>query len=115
MRRAGSGTPCYCAADHVGDEPFAVLLGDDLIDAKDDLLARMIAARSRFGGSVVALMEVPSDQISNYGCAAFKPTDDIDIVAVTDLIEKPHVSEAPSNWIVIGRYVCDPGDLLRAA
>jgi UTP--glucose-1-phosphate uridylyltransferase len=98
----------FCAADHVGDEPFAVLLGDDLIDVKDNLLARMIAARNRYGGSIIALMEVPSDMISSYGCAAFKPTDDPDIVAVTDLIEKPDAREAPSNWIVIGRYVCDP-------
>jgi UTP--glucose-1-phosphate uridylyltransferase len=104
----GLGHAVLCAADHVGDEPFAVLLGDDLIDMRDDLLARMIAARQRYGGSIVALMEVPRDQISAYGCAAFKPTDDPEIVAVTDLIEKPHVSEAPSNWIVIGRYVCDP-------
>jgi len=104
----GLGHAVYCAADHVGEEPFAVLLGDDLIDKRDDLLARMIAARKRYGGSIVALMEVPSDQVSSYGCAAFKPTDDADIVAVTDLVEKPDVSEAPSNWIVIGRYVCDP-------
>jgi UTP--glucose-1-phosphate uridylyltransferase len=104
----GLGHAVLCAAEHVGDEPFAVLLGDDLIDKKDDLLARMIAARKRYGGSIVALMEVPHEQISSYGCAAFKPTDDPDIVAVTDLIEKPDASEAPSNWIVIGRYVCDP-------
>jgi UTP--glucose-1-phosphate uridylyltransferase len=104
----GLGHAVLCAADHVGDEPFAVLLGDDLIDRKDDLLARMIAARQRYGGSIIALMEVPADQISSYGCAAFKPTDDPEIVAVTDLVEKPHASEAPSNWIVIGRYVCDP-------
>ncbi len=104
----GLGHAVLCAAEHVGDEPFAVLLGDDLIGKRDDLLARMIAARKRYGGSIVALMEVPHEQISSYGCAAFKPTDDPDIVAVTDLIEKPDASEAPSNWIVIGRYVCDP-------
>ena len=104
----GLGHAVYCAADHVGDEPFAVMLGDDLIDMRDDLLAKMIAARKRYGGSIIALMEVPPDQISAYGCAAFKPTDDPDIVAVTDLVEKPDVSEAPSNWILIGRYVCDP-------
>ncbi len=104
----GLGHAVLCAADHVGDEPFAVMLGDDLIDDRDDLLARMIAARQLYGGSIVALMEVPPDQISAYGCAAFKPTDDPEIVAMTDLIEKPDPSEAPSNWIVIGRYVCDP-------
>ena len=104
----GLGHAVLCAADHVGDEPFAVMLGDDLISTDDDLLGRMIAARQRYGGSIVALMEVPADQISAYGVAAFKPTDEPDIVAVTDLVEKPETSEAPSNWIVIGRYVCDP-------
>jgi UTP--glucose-1-phosphate uridylyltransferase len=104
----GLGHAVLCAAGHVGDEPFAILLGDDLISADDALVARMIAARQKYGGSIVALMEVPADQVSAYGVAAFKPTDDADIVAVTDLIEKPDISEAPSNWIVIGRYVCDP-------
>jgi UTP--glucose-1-phosphate uridylyltransferase len=104
----GLGHAVLCGAEHVGDEPFAVLLGDDLIDARDDLLARMIAARKRYGGSIVALMEVPASQTSAYGVAAFKPTDDQDIVAITDLVEKPNEGEAPSNWIVIGRYVCDP-------
>ncbi|HXS66233.1 MAG TPA: UTP--glucose-1-phosphate uridylyltransferase [Streptosporangiaceae bacterium] len=104
----GLGHAVLCGAEHVGDEPFAVMLGDDLIDRKDDLLARMLAARSQYGGSIVALMEVPASQTSAYGVAAFKPTDDPDIVAITDLIEKPAEGEAPSNWIVIGRYVCDP-------
>jgi UTP--glucose-1-phosphate uridylyltransferase len=104
----GLGHAVLCAAEHVGDEPFAVLLGDDLISADEALLTRMITARRKYGGSIVALMEVPADQVSAYGVAAFKPTDDADIVAVTDLIEKPEASEAPSNWIIIGRYVCDP-------
>ncbi len=104
----GLGHAVLCAAERVGDEPFAVLLGDDLISADDRLLDRMIEARQRFGGSIIALMEVPADQVSAYGVAAFKPTDDPGIVAVTDLVEKPDPSQAPSNWIVIGRYVCDP-------
>jgi UTP--glucose-1-phosphate uridylyltransferase len=104
----GLGHAVLCAAGRVGAEPFAVLLGDDLISADDRLLDRMIEARRRFGGSIIALMEVPADQVSAYGVAAFKPTDDADIVAVTDLVEKPDPSQAPSNWIVIGRYVCDP-------
>src|SRR6266851_3454977 len=104
----GLGHAVLCAAERVGDEPFAVLLGDDLISADDRLLDRMIEARQRFGGSIIALMEVPADQVSAYGCAAFKPTDDPDVVAVTDLVEKPDPSQAPSNWIVIGRYICDP-------
>jgi UTP--glucose-1-phosphate uridylyltransferase len=60
-------------------------------------------------------MEVEPSQISQYGCAAIKPTDVEDVVAVTDLVEKPDPADAPSNWIVIGRYVCDPAifDVLR--
>ncbi len=104
----GLGHAVLCASDHVGNEPFAVLLGDDFIDRRDPLLGRMIEARQRYGGSIVALMEVEPDQVSSYGCAAIKPTDSPDIVAVTDLVEKPDPREAPSNWIVVGRYVCDP-------
>jgi UTP--glucose-1-phosphate uridylyltransferase len=111
----GLGHAVLCAAEHVGDVPFAVLLGDDLIDRRDPLLRRMIDVRKQFGGSVVALMEVEPDQVSSYGCAVIKPTDTEDVVAVTDLVEKPSPEEAPSNWIIIGRYVCDPTifDVLR--
>jgi UTP--glucose-1-phosphate uridylyltransferase len=111
----GLGHAVLCAAEHVGDVPFAVLLGDDLIDRRDPLLRRMIDVRRRYGGSIVALMEVEPDQVSAYGCAAIKPTDTEDVVVVTDLVEKPSPGEAPSNWIIIGRYVCDPAifDVLR--
>ncbi len=104
----GLGHAVLCAAEHVGDEPFAVLLGDDFIDRRDPLLRQMIDVRQRYGGSILALMEVEPDQVSAYGCAAIKPTNEDAVVAVTDLVEKPAPGEAPSNWIVIGRYVCDP-------
>ena len=104
----GLGHAVLCAAQHVGNEPFAVLLGDDFIAPGDPLLKRMLAARERYGGSVVALMEVGIDQVSQYGCAAIEPTDSDDVVTVTDLIEKPAAQDAPSNLVVIGRYVCDP-------
>jgi UTP--glucose-1-phosphate uridylyltransferase len=111
----GLGHAVLCAAEHVGAAPFAVLLGDDMIDRRDPLLRRMIEVRQRHGGSIVALMEVEPSQVSQYGCAAIKPTDVEDVVVVTDLVEKPDPGEAPSNWIVIGRYVCDPAvfDVLR--
>jgi UTP--glucose-1-phosphate uridylyltransferase len=111
----GLGHAVLCAADHVGDSPFAVLLGDDFIHPQDLLLQRMISVRQRYGGSVVALMEVEPEQVSSYGVVAFKPTDEDDVVALTDMVEKPPVGEAPSNWIIIGRYVCDPVifDVLR--
>jgi UTP--glucose-1-phosphate uridylyltransferase len=104
----GLGHAVLCAADHVGDEPFAVLLGDDFIHPGDPLLQRMIEVRAQYGGSVVALMQVDSDQVSQYGVVAAEPTDTDGVVTITDLVEKPAPADAPSNWIVIGRYVCDP-------
>ncbi|MEV6794914.1 UTP--glucose-1-phosphate uridylyltransferase GalU [Streptomyces sp. NPDC051320] len=111
----GLGHAVLCAAPHVGDQPFAVLLGDDLIDPRDPLLARMVEVQEREGGSVIALMEVDPGQIHLYGCAAVEPSGDADVVKVTDLVEKPAVDEAPSNLAIIGRYVLDPAifDILR--
>ncbi|MFE0643893.1 UTP--glucose-1-phosphate uridylyltransferase GalU [Streptomyces sp. NPDC058877] len=111
----GLGHAVLCAAPHVGDQPFAVLLGDDLIDPRDPLLARMVEVQEREGGSVIALMEVEPSQIHLYGCAAVEPTGDSDVVKVTDLVEKPDPGEAPSNYAIIGRYVLDPAvfDTLR--
>jgi UTP--glucose-1-phosphate uridylyltransferase len=104
----GLGHAVLCAAKHVGHEPFAVLLGDDFIHPQDGLLQRMLDVRERHGGTVVALMEVEYDQVSSYGVAAVEETGEEDVVRVTDLVEKPAPQDAPSNWIIIGRYVCDP-------
>ena len=104
----GLGHAVLCAQKHVGHEPFAVLLGDDFIHPDDKLLQRMLEAQRQHGGSVVALMEVGIDQVSSYGVAAIEPTDEDDLVRITDLVEKPAPDVAPSNWIIIGRYVCDP-------
>jgi UTP--glucose-1-phosphate uridylyltransferase len=111
----GLGHAVLCAEQHVGREPFAVLLGDDLIDPRDPLLTRMIDIRNTCGGSVVALMEVDQEEVSLYGCAAVEATAEDDVVMITDLVEKPTPDTAPSRWIVIGRYVCDPEvfDVLR--
>jgi UTP--glucose-1-phosphate uridylyltransferase len=104
----GLGHAVLCAADHVGKEPFAVLLGDDFIHPRDPLLQRMIEVRDQFGGSVVALMQVDSDQVSQYGVVEIEPTSTDGVVTVTDMVEKPAPADAPSNWIIIGRYLCDP-------
>ncbi len=111
----GLGHAVLCAAPHVGQQPFAVLLGDDLIDPRDPLLTRMIEAQERYGGSVVALLEVDPDQVHLYGCAVIEPTGDDDIHRVTGLVEKPSREEAPSNYAIIGRYVLDAAvfDVLR--
>jgi UTP--glucose-1-phosphate uridylyltransferase len=102
----GLGHAVLVAAEHVGNEPFAVLLGDDLIDPRDPLLRQMVEVQEREGGSVVALMQVPHDQISLYGCAAV--TGDGDVVKINALVEKPPVDEAPSDLAIIGRYVLSP-------
>ncbi len=109
----GLGHAVLAAAQHVGQEPFAVLLGDDLIDPRDPLLTTMVEVQQREGGSVIALMEVPHESISMYGCAAVEGTGDV--VRITGLVEKPPVDEAPSNLAIIGRYVLAPSvfDVLR--
>lgn len=104
----GLGHAVLMAENHVGDQPFAVLLGDDLIDERDPILPRMIEIRERHGGSVICLMRVPRADISLYGCAAVEATNDDDVLRVTDLIEKPPVEEAPSDYAIIGRYILDP-------
>ena len=104
----GLGHAVLRAKTHVGDEPFAVLLGDDLIDERDELLTTMIEVQERTGGSVVALIEVPRDKISAYGCADMTVIDGEDYVRVNHLVEKPAVEDAPSNLAVIGRYVLHP-------
>ncbi|OEJ26460.1 UTP--glucose-1-phosphate uridylyltransferase [Streptomyces agglomeratus] len=111
----GLGHAVLCAAPHVGDQPFAVLLGDDLIDPRDPLLSRMIEIQGQYGGSVIALMEVDPAQIHLYGSAAVEPTAEGDVVRVTGLVEKPDPADAPSNYAIIGRYVLDPAvfDILR--
>ncbi|MGB5951176.1 MAG: UTP--glucose-1-phosphate uridylyltransferase GalU [Ornithinimicrobium sp.] len=105
----GLGHAVSCARSHVGNEPFAVLLGDDMIDERDHLLERMIEVQRERGGSVVALMEVPPEDVDRYGCAAIEAgAAGEDVVTVTGLVEKPDPADAPSNLAVIGRYVLHP-------
>jgi UTP--glucose-1-phosphate uridylyltransferase len=105
----GLGHAVLCGRDHVGDEPFAVLLGDDLIDASSPLLERMLDVQAAHGASVVALMEVPEERTHLYGVAVAEPTGEADVVRVTGLVEKPEPGTAPSNLAVIGRYALQPG------
>src|SRR3712207_2995821 len=112
----GLGHAVLQAAAFVGEEPFAVLLGDDLIDARDHLLEQMLAVQAEHGGSVIALLDVGRENIDKYGAVAIEPsTDGSDVVTVTGLVEKPPVEEAPSSLAIIGRYVLAPEifDVLR--
>ena len=104
----GLGHAILRARMHVGMEPFAVLLGDDLIDSRDVLLARMLDEERKRGATVIALMEVDPAQAHLYGIATVDPTDDPDVVRVTGLVEKPSPGTAPSNLAIIGRYVLRP-------
>jgi UTP--glucose-1-phosphate uridylyltransferase len=116
----GLGHAVLQAAAFVGDEPFAVLLGDDLIDARDHLLEHMLAVQAEHGGSVIALLDVGRENIHKYGAVAIEPgtqtsMEGDEVVKVTGLVEKPPVDEAPSSLAIIGRYLLAPEvfDVLR--
>lgn len=101
----GLGHAVLVAQQHVGNEPFAVLLGDTIM--ADPLLAPMAKVYEQYGRSVVAFQEVPLAQISSYGAAAFEPMEE-PLVRVVDIVEKPTPELAPSNLAAIGRYVFTP-------
>ena len=103
----GLGHAVLCAKQFVGNEPFAVLLGDDLVDAKVPCLSQLIDVYNDYGGSVLGVQRVPMDRVSSYGIVNpedIKPN----VWKAVDLIEKPSVEEAPSNLAVLGRYVLEP-------
>lgn len=106
----GLGHAVLQAAPHVGDESFVVCLGDDIVDPGTAFLERMIAAHERTGRAVVALMEVPEDQVHLYGVAETAPGEQDGEYLVSSLVEKPSPEDAPSNLAVVGRYVL-PGDI----
>lgn len=103
----GLGHAVWCARRLIGNEPFAVLLPDDVIAAEKSCLKQMVEAHNEVGGSMVAAMEVPQDKVSLYGVL------DVDahvgkIAPVKGMVEKPKTQEAPSNLAVIGRYILTP-------
>jgi UTP--glucose-1-phosphate uridylyltransferase len=104
----GLGHAVLRAKMHVGREPFAVLLGDDIIDDRDPLLTRMLEVQSQRNTTVVALLEVDPSIAHLYGVATVDPTDEDDVVHITGLVEKPAQGTAPSNLAIIGRYVLRP-------
>ncbi|WP_394769952.1 UTP--glucose-1-phosphate uridylyltransferase GalU [Lacisediminihabitans sp.] len=104
----GLGHAVLRARMHVGHEPFAVLLGDDIIDDRDVLLARMIEEQGLRNATIVALLEVDPSVVHMYGVATIEATETDDVVRVTGLVEKPTKENAPSNYAIIGRYVLQP-------
>jgi UTP--glucose-1-phosphate uridylyltransferase len=107
----GLGHAVGTAASHVGDNPFAVLLGDEFVEEDKPLLPAMLDLQARTGGIVLAFMEVAPHETSRYGIASIRESDlGEDVVEVTGLVEKPSPEEAPSNLAVLGRYVL-PGKI----
>jgi UTP--glucose-1-phosphate uridylyltransferase len=104
----GLGHAVSVASEHVGQEPFAVLLGDDIMIDEATLLRRMLDVHARYGGSVLALLEVPLEEISSYGSVSAEPVAE-GLLRVQSVVEKPAPADAPSNLAVIGRYVFTPG------
>ncbi|MEK6679387.1 MAG: UTP--glucose-1-phosphate uridylyltransferase GalU [Nitrospirota bacterium] len=103
----GLGHAILCAKHLVGDEPFAVLLGDDIIDSKVPALAQMIKIYKKYGTSILGIEEVPKDKTQHYGVIRPERIED-GVFRVLDLIEKPKPKEAPSNLAIIGRYILEP-------
>ncbi len=103
----GLGHAVLMAEQHVGDEPFVVLLPDELMTSRGGTVKAMVEAFEEYGCSNVALREVPMEDVSSYGCAA---TEDVaeGIVRIPHIVEKPAVADAPSNRVVMGRYLFTP-------
>ena len=105
----GLGHAVGCGRQHVGGEPFAVLLGDDVLGDNGALLRRMVDLNSATERTVVAVMEFDDDQLHKYGVIAGEPDpSEPDVFHVTDMVEKPGPTNAPSNLCIIGRYVLSP-------
>jgi UTP--glucose-1-phosphate uridylyltransferase len=101
----GLGHAVSVARKHVGDSPFVVMLGDDIMDEHSTVLTDMIAVNDDTGASVVAFKSFPPEEISSYGCADPEPTDRPDLVRLRGIVEKPKPEDAPSDLAVMGRYL----------
>jgi UTP--glucose-1-phosphate uridylyltransferase len=110
----GLGHAVLMARDLVGDEPFAVMLGDDIIDAAVPCMKQMVEAFERHGGPVIAVQQVPKDEISAYGVIDGVPEGEAGrVYRIRDMVEKPSAEDAPSDLAIIGRYILTP-DIFEA-
>ncbi len=103
----GLGHAIYCARTFVGNEPFAVLLGDDVVDSEVPCLGQLIDAYNQYRTSILGVQEVAMKDVNKYGIVAYKHIEDR-VYKVKDLIEKPKIDEAPSNLAILGRYIITP-------
>lgn len=103
----GLGHAIYCARKFIGDEPFAVLLGDDIVRSDTPCLKQLLDVYDQYGGSVLAVQQVPQQDTSKYGIIAGEEVQQ-GIYRINHLVEKPAVAVAPSNLAVMGRYIISP-------
>lgn len=105
----GLGDAVLCAKSFIDDEPFAILLGDDLVySPQKPGLRQMLEVYNEFNGTILGCQEVPQEQVSSYGIIAGTATDDPNVIKVVDMVEKPSVAEAPSRLAALGRYIVTP-------
>ncbi len=103
----GLGHAIYCARKFIGNEPFAVLLGDDIVNSKKPCLKQMIEIYERYKTSVIGVQTVPDTDVSKYGVIKANKIEDR-IFKIEDLVEKPKLKDAPSNLAIMGRYIIHP-------
>ncbi len=106
----GLGHAIWCARDVIGNEPFAILLPDVLVRAKESCLAQMVGAYEKVGGNIIAVDEVPEERVSFYGVISPKDGAETsgDLIAMKGMVEKPSIEDAPSNLKITGRYILQP-------
>ena len=103
----GLGHAIHCAKEFVGDEPFAVLLPDDIMDAEVPVVKQLMESYERHNGTILGVQSVPRNDIPKYGIVAGDEIEDGDMI-VSGMIEKPFVEEAPSDYAILGRYILNP-------
>lgn len=104
----GLGHAIYCARHFVGNEPFAVLLGDDIVYSKEPCLGQLMQYHERLGGTILGVQPVPGEHTGRYGIVAVEKMQD-KLYKVRDLVEKPPPGQAPSDLAIMGRYIIPPG------
>ncbi|KNY30324.1 UTP--glucose-1-phosphate uridylyltransferase GalU [Pseudobacteroides cellulosolvens] len=103
----GLGHAIYCAKSFIGNEPFAVLLGDDIVNSEVPCLKQMISIYNEYKTTVLGVQHVPQEDVPKYGIVSCKQVDDR-VYKVKDLVEKPDIENAPSNIAILGRYIISP-------
>ncbi len=103
----GLGHAIYCAKSFIDNEPFAVLLGDDIVDSETPCLKQMIEIYNEYNTSIIGVQRVPDEDVSKYGIISCNPIEDR-VYKIKDMVEKPDRDKAPSNMAILGRYIITP-------